>query len=246
MTTPPCCEINSRERRAHRPPPLALLPRMNMSWSRYTILLYCPSLWWNLTKQFVCILFTRSLTQTRLLCNRDGPSTSTTTTTSISSNVVCPHHSPRIDSDETQSSQLSESDSESQYIEKCCCQLADAPMQAALVGTIEQPQQQHQLAGPSASSAVEAATNAAVAAGVDPDVITLEASDTYPEEMFTAWHHGTVQGGEIEISNKCSKRLYKLMAAEGRGICKMSSECRCDECQSNYFDCDFDNVSHNG
>lgn len=119
-------------------------------------------------------------------------------------------------------------------------------MQAALVGTIDQQQQQHQLAGPSASSAVEAATNAAVAAGVDPDVITLEASDTYPEEMFTAWHHGTVQGGEIEISNKCSKRLYKLMAAEGRGICKMSSECRCDECQSNYFDCDFDNVSHNG
>lgn len=114
---------------------------------------------------------------------------------------------------------------------------------SALVGTMEQQQHQLAVAGPSASSAVEAATNAAVAAGVDPDVITLEASDTYPEEMFTAWHHGTVQGGEIEISNKCSKRLYKLMAAEGRGICKMSSECRCDECQSNYFDCDFDNVS---
>lgn len=47
--------------------------------------------------------------------------------------------------------------------------------------------------------------------------------------------------GQIEISNKCSKKLYKLMA---EGICKLSSECRCDECQSHYFDCDFDNVSN--
>lgn len=73
----------------------------------------------------------------------------------------------------------------------------------------------------------------------DSEAITLEASDTYPEEMFTAWQGQN--GGEIEISNKCSKKLYK-MAAEQYAICKMSSECRCDDCQSHYFDCDFDNV----
>lgn len=83
------------------------------------------------------------------------------------------------------------------------------------------------------------------AAGIETDTITLNASDDYPESrMFTAWQHSTGQtGSEIEISNKCSKQLYKLMSAEKYGACQFSSECRCDECQSSYFDCDFDSVS---
>lgn len=76
------------------------------------------------------------------------------------------------------------------------------------------------------------------------DSITIDATDTNPQaRMFTAWQRSTGQtGSEIEISNKSSKQLFKLMAGMD-GHCKMSSECRCDECQSHYFDCDFDNVS---
>lgn len=59
--------------------------------------------------------------------------------------------------------------------------------------------------------------------------------------MFAAWQHNTGQtGSEIEISNKSSKQFFKLMA--GDGTCKMSSECRCDECQSDYFHYEMDNV----
>lgn len=70
------------------------------------------------------------------------------------------------------------------------------------------------------------------------DSITLDADDS-----FTAWQRSTGHmGSEIEISNKSSKQLFKLMAGMD-GLCKMSSECRCDECQSQYFDTDFDHVS---
>lgn len=164
---------------------------------------------------------------------RDGPSTS-----SPSNGPGCPHHrsSPRIDSDEgTQTTQLSESDSDSQYLEHCSCQLTGEPSTSSASSTTMQLQQQpRQIQHPPPVKHYSAA-------GIETDTITLKAGDEYPESrMFTAWQHSQGQTGSdsIEISNKCSKQLYKLMAAEGYGICKMSSECRCDDCQSNYFDCD--------
>lgn len=45
------------------------------------------------------------------------------------------------------------------------------------------------------------------------------------------------------ISNKSSKEIYKDLAKEWGITCKMSDGCRCMECQSHYFDCDYDEVS---
>lgn len=44
------------------------------------------------------------------------------------------------------------------------------------------------------------------------------------------------------ISNKSSKKIYKAVAREWGITCKMSETCRCMDCQSNYFDCEFDEV----
>lgn len=45
------------------------------------------------------------------------------------------------------------------------------------------------------------------------------------------------------ISNKSSKEIYKDLAKEWGITCKMSDGCRCMECQSHYFDCEYDDVS---
>lgn len=44
------------------------------------------------------------------------------------------------------------------------------------------------------------------------------------------------------INNKSSKRIYKAVAKEWGITCKMSETCRCMDCQSNYFDCEYDEV----
>lgn len=46
------------------------------------------------------------------------------------------------------------------------------------------------------------------------------------------------------ISNKSSKEIYKDLAKEWGITCKMSDGCRCMECQSHYFDCEYDDVSY--
>jgi Domain of unknown function (DUF4802) len=43
-----------------------------------------------------------------------------------------------------------------------------------------------------------------------------------------------------EILYKSSKELYKAVAKECGITCKMTDTCRCVECQSRYFDCEFD------
>lgn len=45
------------------------------------------------------------------------------------------------------------------------------------------------------------------------------------------------------INNKYSKEIYKDLAKQWGITCKMSDGCRCMECQSHYFDCEFDDVS---
>lgn len=44
------------------------------------------------------------------------------------------------------------------------------------------------------------------------------------------------------INNKSSKKIYKAVAKEWGITCKMSEQCRCLDCQGNYFDCEFDEV----
>ncbi|XP_075168225.1 uncharacterized protein LOC142240398 [Haematobia irritans] len=46
------------------------------------------------------------------------------------------------------------------------------------------------------------------------------------------------------ISNKSSKEIYKDLAKQCGITCKMSDGCRCMECQSHYFDCEFDDNEH--
>ncbi|XP_034652691.1 probable serine/threonine-protein kinase DDB_G0282963 isoform X1 [Drosophila subobscura] len=46
------------------------------------------------------------------------------------------------------------------------------------------------------------------------------------------------------MSNKTSKEIYKDLAKQWGITCKMSESCRCMDCQSNYFDCDYDDNEH--
>ncbi|XP_055380029.1 GATA zinc finger domain-containing protein 14 [Condylostylus longicornis] len=46
------------------------------------------------------------------------------------------------------------------------------------------------------------------------------------------------------ISNKSSKKIYKAVAKQWGITCKMSDQCRCMDCQSNYFDCEYDQNEH--
>uniref|UniRef100_A0A1B0BZ54 DUF4802 domain-containing protein n=1 Tax=Glossina palpalis gambiensis TaxID=67801 RepID=A0A1B0BZ54_9MUSC len=45
-------------------------------------------------------------------------------------------------------------------------------------------------------------------------------------------------------SNKSSKEIYKDLAKQWGITCKMSDGCRCMECQSHYFDCEFEENEH--
>lgn len=43
-----------------------------------------------------------------------------------------------------------------------------------------------------------------------------------------------------EIIHKSSKELYKAVAKQFGITCKMSDQCRCLDCQSRYFDCEYE------
>ncbi|XP_018567178.1 uncharacterized protein LOC108907843 [Anoplophora glabripennis] len=43
-----------------------------------------------------------------------------------------------------------------------------------------------------------------------------------------------------EIMHKSSKELYRAVAKQFGITCKMSDQCRCFDCQSHYFDCEYD------
>ncbi|XP_060523099.1 uncharacterized protein LOC132700038 [Cylas formicarius] len=44
----------------------------------------------------------------------------------------------------------------------------------------------------------------------------------------------------VEIIHKSSKELYKAVAKQFGITCKMSDQCRCLDCQSHYFDCEYE------
>lgn len=46
-----------------------------------------------------------------------------------------------------------------------------------------------------------------------------------------------------EIIYKSSKEMYKAVAKECGITCKMSDQCRCYDCQSRYFDCEYEQVN---
>lgn len=41
------------------------------------------------------------------------------------------------------------------------------------------------------------------------------------------------------ISNKATKKLYKELSRQWGFTCQMSENCRCMDCQGQYFDCDY-------
>ncbi|XP_067004676.1 uncharacterized protein [Anabrus simplex] len=43
-----------------------------------------------------------------------------------------------------------------------------------------------------------------------------------------------------EILHKSTKELYRAVAAQWGITCKMSDHCRCLDCQSRYFDCEYE------
>lgn len=43
-----------------------------------------------------------------------------------------------------------------------------------------------------------------------------------------------------EILHKSSKELYRAVAKQFGITCKMSDQCRCFDCQSHYFDCEYE------
>ncbi|KAK0163200.1 hypothetical protein PV327_006907 [Microctonus hyperodae] len=53
-----------------------------------------------------------------------------------------------------------------------------------------------------------------------------------------------LRGGKLtlhgpDIIHKSSKELYRAVAKQCGITCKMSDHCRCFDCQSHYFDCDY-------
>ncbi|XP_070153851.1 uncharacterized protein [Polyergus mexicanus] len=49
-----------------------------------------------------------------------------------------------------------------------------------------------------------------------------------------------------KILHKSSKEFYKAMAKQWGITCKMSDHCRCLDCQSHYFDCDYEKGEDKG
>ncbi|GFG36141.1 hypothetical protein Cfor_02753 [Coptotermes formosanus] len=62
---------------------------------------------------------------------------------------------------------------------------------------------------------------------------------TPEEEAEERKRKGTV-AKRPEILHKSSKELYRAVAAQWGITCKMSDHCRCLDCQSRYFDCEYD------
>lgn len=44
---------------------------------------------------------------------------------------------------------------------------------------------------------------------------------------------------DMLINNKSSKKIYKAVAKELGIACQMSEQCRCDDCQGNYFNSEY-------
>lgn len=68
---------------------------------------------------------------------------------------------------------------------------------------------------------------------------------SYDAQAYEGTSTGSVMRPQTEIKGpeilyKSSKQLYKAVAKECGITCKMSDQCRCLDCQSRYFDCEYD------
>ncbi|KAG4073279.1 hypothetical protein HA402_008625 [Bradysia odoriphaga] len=84
----------------------------------------------------------------------------------------------------------------------------------------------------------------------DEEVEQCSLSSDMNNESMEEWDSHDNQYQELHspdtiINNKSTKAIYKAVAKQWGITCKMSEQCRCMECQSNYFDCEFDdNENH--
>lgn len=68
--------------------------------------------------------------------------------------------------------------------------------------------------------------------------------NSHHEQQYQRQHQNEMaQTPDTIINNKSSKEIYKAVAKQWGITCKMSEQCRCMECQSNYFDCEYEEVS---
>lgn len=67
-------------------------------------------------------------------------------------------------------------------------------------------------------------------------------TDEYDQQQ--QHHQYTPESKGPEILYKSSKELYKAVARECGITCKMSDNCKCLDCQSRYFDCEYDQNEH--
>ncbi|KAF7278532.1 uncharacterized protein LOC143194999 [Rhynchophorus ferrugineus] len=60
------------------------------------------------------------------------------------------------------------------------------------------------------------------------------------EEKRLKQQQGAQSPKAPEIMHKSSKEFYKAVAKQFGITCKMSDHCRCYDCQSHYFDCEYE------
>lgn len=74
------------------------------------------------------------------------------------------------------------------------------------------------------------------------DNVTDDEWDEMQQQQQQHYQDLDVQTPDTIINNKSTKEIYKAVAKQWGITCKMSEQCRCMECQSNYFDCEYEEV----
>ncbi|XP_049546101.1 uncharacterized protein LOC125957446 isoform X3 [Anopheles darlingi] len=147
-------------------------------------------------------------------------------TTSISSNTECSTPLSEKESPEVTNKQTS----------------TTTPLQESLLNYSSSCDPQYQL--DSDENTQPTATNDVCLAKESGDLLsTDEDCSSYSNSHLIYQQHNNYATTEVkrpEILYKSSKQLYKAMAKECGITCKMSDQCRCLDCQSRYFDCEYD------
>lgn len=119
---------------------------------------------------------------------------------------------------------------------------AKGAMGAAKVSMEAAPYSERSMMAAAASEKAAEAAGASAdrAADADGAFRVEEASACVPAAAAATVAPKPVSTGPTEILHKSSKELYRAVAAQWGIACKMSDHCRCLDCQSRYFDCEFD------
>ncbi|XP_018328808.1 uncharacterized protein LOC108739415 [Agrilus planipennis] len=72
----------------------------------------------------------------------------------------------------------------------------------------------------------------------------LDEESSVDKPHYTQEEVTTPEAGP-KIFHKSSKELYKAVAKQFGITCKMSDQCRCLDCQSHYFDCEYEQNENN-